>query len=84
MKIKFRDLYTAINDTRQAVTDMDQNIDNVTCGEAKCIVDMEMERLANSYMNLFNVDVNLNKVDISVLQQEIKDCMSGCTEFKSV
>lgn len=81
MKIKFRDLYDAIKETKQAVTDMGLDLDNITCGEATCIVGQEVERLADSYMDLYNADVSFKSVDMGDLQNEIEDCMRGCVDF---
>jgi hypothetical protein len=79
MKIKFRDLYDTLKETRQYLNDMDVDIDNVDAGVPNCILSAELDRLVSSYMDLYNADITID-LNIRDLQREIELCMS-CIEL---
>lgn len=79
MKIKFRDLYDTLKETRQYLNDMDVDIDNVDSGVPNCILSAELDRLVSSYMDLYNADITID-LDIDDIQREVELCMP-CIEL---
>ncbi|ALA07211.1 hypothetical protein SECTIM467_87 [Brevibacillus phage SecTim467] len=75
MRFKFRDLYGAVKETRQAITDMGLDVDNVLDGEGKCILTDEQDRLRESYLDLYNADVKM-KEDIEEIRRKIDRCIA--------
>ncbi|MBD8498861.1 hypothetical protein [Paenibacillus arenosi] len=74
MKLKFRDLYATVQETKQAVVSMGLDISNVLNGEGKCLLAEEHMRLIESYKDLYNADIKLNE-NITEIRRKVDLCI---------
>ncbi|MFF2017191.1 hypothetical protein [Paenibacillus sp. NPDC058177] len=75
MKITFRELYQAVRETKLAANTLGVDIDNSPTEEGRGLLTEEQVRFRNSYMNLYNTDVNINE-DITEIRRKVDLCLS--------
>jgi len=80
MNLVFRDLYEALQNTEEAFTRMDVDIDNAICGNPKCVLTVAQEKLLDSYMELANVDMDFCELSWDTAIAKMKRCFDCIDE----
>ncbi|AHC22717.1 hypothetical protein MHB54_05800 [Paenibacillus sp. FSL M7-0802] len=73
--IKFRDVYDAIKESQHFMIRIGQDIDNFGDEKNVHILAEEHTRLSERYMELYNMDVQLERVSLNDVEAKIKLCM---------
>ncbi len=78
--MKFKQLYAIFINMRLRAESIGLDIDNTMNSSARCLLQEEQVRLADSYAELANIEIDLGNVNMGAVMTKIQECYSCFTD----